>query len=230
MDVPADISSLGPLASHAADALEGIARAAAWVRSAGIWAQGTILVAGAVVLTVVGRAERAMSGLGGALAGALVALAFRSAIQLHAGVGPAVAVPVAAGIAGALSAALPRLFPFIAAGLPGFVAGLEIPIAGRAWAGAVALGLAAGFVSAAFARGVGVTFVSLAGGLALSVAAATMMGGHAWAAAIAARPLVLCGFAIVLGIAGAAYQMPVRPRAPGPPAATPPELDRTLPY
>ena len=230
MDVPSDIASLGPLASRAADALEGIARAASWVRSAGLVAQGTLLVAGGVALTVLGRAERAMSGLGGALAGALVALAFRSAISVHLGVGPHVAVPVAAGLAGALSAALPRLFPFLAAGLPGFVAGLEIPIAGHAWAGGVALGLAAGFVAAAFARGVGVTFVSLAGGLALSVAAAAMLGGHAWAGAIAARPLVLCGLAIVLGIAGAAYQMPARPRAPGQPAAMPPELDRTLPY
>ena len=230
MDVPTDIASLGPLATHAADALEGIARASSWVRAAGLWAQGTLLVAGAVSLTVLGRAERAMSGLGGALAGALVALAFRSAILVHVGMGPRFAVPVAAALAGALSAALPRLFPFIAAALPGFVAGLEIPLAGHAWAGGVAVGLAAGFVSAAFARGVGVAFVSLAGGLALSMAAAAMLDGHAWAAAIAARPLVLCGFAIVLGVAGTAYQVPVRPRPSGQPAAMPPELDRTLPY
>jgi hypothetical protein len=123
-----------------------------------------------------------------------------------------VAVPLAAGIAGVLSAALPRLFPFLAAGLPGALVGLEIPIAGRPWAGALAIGLAAGFVAAAFARGVGVTLVSLAGGLALAVAGVALLDGRAWAAAIAERPVVLCGFALVLGIAGAAYQVPERPR------------------
>jgi hypothetical protein len=215
VELPADISSLGALAARSADGLAGLARASAWVRGAGLVVQATLALAGVVALTVVGRAERAMSGLGGALAGALAALALRSGIMLHLGIGPYVAVPVAAVIAGAASAALPRLFPFLAAALPGALVGLELPIGGRPWAGALALGLAAGFVAAAFARGVGVTLVSLAGGLALAVAGAALFAGRPWAAGIAERPLVLCGLALVLGIAGAAYQLPARPRGPG---------------
>jgi hypothetical protein len=223
VDLPADLPALGTLASRGADALAGLARASGWTRGAGTVVQAAIAAAGLACLAVLGRFERVMAGLGGAVMGALAALAFRSGLLLHLGLGPTVAVPLAAAIAGALSAALPRLFPFLAAGLPGALVGMGIPIGGHAWAGALALGLAAGFVAAAFARGVGVTVISVAGGLALAVAGTALLASRPWAASIADRPLVLCGLGLVLGVAGAAFQLPARP---GGPARAPPPIEQ----
>ena len=48
---------------------------------------------------------------------------------------------------------------------------------------------------------------SVAGGVLLGVGIVTLSGGRELAAEVAARPLVLLAFAVVTGIAGAAFQL-----------------------
>ena len=215
MGLPVDMPTAGLLAARAADALAGITQAVGAVRAAGPAAAVALLVLGLGALTVAWRAQRVLAGLGGAAAGALAAWAFRGGLSLHLGVSPVTAALVLAPICGVLSAALPRFFPFAAAALPGAVLGLGAPIAGRPWLGAVAVGLAAGFVAAAFARSAGITFASLAGGLFTALGLIGLAGDRAVVAAVASRPLVTLGFALVLGVAGASFQLSRRAPVPG---------------
>jgi hypothetical protein len=136
-------------------------------------------------------------------------------------VSPVTAAIVLAGAGGALSAALPRFFPFAAAGVPGAVLGAGVSIAGRPWIGAAALGLAAGFVAAAFARPVSIATASLAGGVLAVLGVLGLAGDRPLAAAVASRPLVVLGVGLVLGIAGVAFQLSRRPPPPHEPGQAP---------
>jgi hypothetical protein len=109
---------------------------------------------------------------------------------------------------------MPRFFPFAAAAVPGAVLGLGAPIGGKPWAGAIAIGLAAGFVAAAFSRPAAIAFASLAGGLLAVLGLLGLGGGLALAEAVASRPLVIAGATVVLGVAGAALQLARRPPPP----------------
>jgi hypothetical protein len=224
---PVDMPRAGLLASRAADALAGLAQALEAVRAAGPAASAAVLVLGLGALTLAWRAERVLAGLGGAGAGALAAWAFRGALALHLGMSPVTAALVLSPVCAGLSAALPRFFPFAAAALPGAVLGLGAPIAGRPWMGAMAVGLATGLVAAAFARSAGIAFASLAGGVLSVLGLLGLAGDHPVAAAVASRPLVVLGLALVLGTAGAAFQLGRR-KAPPVLQASPPPPDRRL--
>lgn len=227
MELP-DLPSFSMLLARIVEGLDGLARIASWVRAAGVGVQGGVAILGILALTVVGRAERALAGLGGAAAGALFALAFHSRLDLMVGLGPAKAVPLFALIGGAVSAIIPRLFPFLAIALPAGLVGVEFPIAGRPWLGGLVVAVVAGLIAAVFARGAGIILVSFVGGLALTVAGVGLIGEHHLAASIDSRPLVLCGFAIVLGIAGSAYQLPLNRRGQGERSSQPIEQPKRL--
>jgi len=220
VDLPADLPTLAALARRLEDALAGLGAATTFVRGAGHVVAGGAALAGLAALTVAGRAERALSGLGGAAAGALGAYTFRSALSLHLGLSLPFTALALGALCGVLSAALPRLFPFVAAAVPAAAVGLSVPLLGRPWAGALAAALVAGALAAAFARGVSVVLASFGGGLLLAVGGLALLDGYGLAAAAASRPLVVVGFAVVLAVAGTALQLERRPR---------PDLDTTRP-
>jgi hypothetical protein len=210
-----DIPSFSTLLARVLDGLQGLVRISAWVREAGLGVQAAIALFGILTLTVAGRAERALAGVGGAVAGALFALVFRSPIVLLSGLTLTVTVPLLAAIGGGLSAVLPRLFPFLAVALPAGLMGVEFPIADRPWLGGLVVAVVAGVMAAFLARSVGIILVSFVGGVSLAVAGLGLLGPRPMALAVAARPLVLCGLALVLGIAGSAFQLPKRRRGQG---------------
>jgi hypothetical protein len=116
-------------------------------------------------------------------------------------------VPVAALILGGACAAFPPLYPVAVGALPGALLGVHVPVGGRPAFGAAAGGLAAGLVALVFGRGVSVLFASLAGGLCVALGAMAVFGRQPLAAELAARPFALLGLALVLGVAGAAFQL-----------------------
>ncbi|MFT3915601.1 MAG: hypothetical protein QM704_16250 [Anaeromyxobacteraceae bacterium] len=215
-----DPSMVGALGSRARDLLAGLGAATALVRGSGAAAAAGVALLGVVALTVAGRAERVLAGLGGAAAGALGAYAFRGGLALHLGFSASTSALAGAAMCGLLSAALPRLFPFVAAAIPAAMLGLGVPIAGRPWAGALAGAAVGGLLAAAFARSVSIVLASVGGGLLLAVGGLALLERYPLAAAAASRPVVVLGVALVLAVAGTALQLERR---------TPPALDARRP-
>jgi hypothetical protein len=204
---------------RARDALETLGDLSRTAQRLGPFAGAVALVAGAVLLVLLGRYRRPVAAVGGALVGALAALLARGPIAAHLGLSLPVsaAVLAAAGAAGAF--AFPVAFPFAAGAVPGAALGYGVPLAGRALLGAAAGGVLAGAVALLFARPVAIGFVSISGGLLAAVGAVALLRGTAFAAEVTAHPAALAAVALVVGIAGAAYQLERReaPRAePGP--------------
>ncbi len=209
------MSALGPgmaaLASSVArrlgEAVDAVGAVAHVMRAAGPARGVAVLVAGVLLLTVAGRIPRVLAGVGGALVGALAAIAAQRALALGLGLSPTVAVPVSAVVLGGACAAFPPLYPVAVGALPGALLGVHVPVGGRAAFGAAAGGLAAGLVALVFGRGVSVLFASLAGGLCVALGAVALFARHVLAAELTARPFALLAVALVLGVAGAAFQL-----------------------
>jgi hypothetical protein len=199
-----------------ADGIAALSGAVEAVRSLGAWAGALLVLLGVATLTVATRFARPLAAWGGAVLGAIGALALHRPIQAHLGAAPHLAAAVGALAAGLAFGAFPAAFPFAVGALPGALVGLAVPLAGSAALGAGAGVLVGGIVGMAAARVVKAGFASLTGGLLVAVGLAAAAGARPLGRELAARPFVLAGLAIVLGIAGAAFQMGREEAAPGP--------------
>jgi len=194
-------------ASRLSDLFAGLGALAAAVLPLGAAAGAALALAGLLALTVATRWRLPFAVAGGAGVGLLAALALRGWLVAHLAVSPLVATLMLAA-AGALGcAASPGAFPFAAAALPGALLGAEVPLAGRSVLGAAAGALIAGVAGLALARIVSAAFASLAGGLLLGLGLVAAFGRTPLARELAGRPAVIAGFALVLAIAGAAFQL-----------------------
>jgi hypothetical protein len=202
--------ALAPLAASVSgfgDALAALGRWAGWARGAGPIAGALLALAGLLALTLALRAPRPLAAAGGALVGALAGLAVRGPLALHLGLSAPAAAAAGAAVAAAACGLLPPLFPFAAGALPGALLGLHAPVGGRAALGAAVGALVAGVIALVFARPVTALVAGLAGGLVAAGGALALLGARPLGAELAARPFALLGFAIVTGIAGAAFQL-----------------------
>jgi hypothetical protein len=216
---------------HAQDALAAVAALAARAAELGPVAGVPLCVVGTVALTVAARRRVPLAALGLAGVGAAAAVLFRRAIAVHLGLSVGPAAALLAAIGGLAGAFLPPAFPFAAAALVGAAAGSFVPLGGHSAIGAAAAGLVAGFLGLALARVVAAATASLAGGLLLALGLVASFAHRPDVRGLAGRPAVLLGFALVAGIAGAAFQI-ASPRAgpgarsPGSPPAASPEAGR----
>lgn len=200
-------------------AIAALARLVAWLRGGGPAFGVVLVVSGAVLLAAADRLRRPVALLGGAAVGALAAYAARPVL-------PATLSPTAWGWAAAVlcgggAALAPTAFPALAGALAGALLGVHVPVAGKPALGALIAGAVGAALLSVGARSVAAILASLAGGLAVGVGLVTLAGGREIGVEIAARPLVLLGVAVVLGIAGAAFQLAgdkgSRPRLPAAP-------------
>jgi hypothetical protein len=197
------------------EVLAGLALLAESARAAGVVAGAVLLAVGLVGLTVALRAARPLAAAGGAVVGALAGLAARGTLALHFGLSPALSAASGAALLAVACGAFPPLFPFAVGALPGALLGAHAPIAGRGAFGAAAGGLVAGVVTLLFSRPVAAGFAALASGLLAGAGLLAIAGDHPLAVEIARHPLALIAFAIVIGIAGAAFQLSRADAAPG---------------
>lgn len=194
-------------ADRISDGLVALVRLVLVARAFGLAGGIALTLAGLAALTVADRLRRPTAALGGALTGALAAVALRGFLATRVGVPPAVAMGVAAaagGLAGALS---PALFPAAAGALAGALVGVHVPLAGRAELGAAAAGVIGAALALLGARAVTVGLAVTAGGLALGAGLLALGGAHPVAVELASRPFPLLGFALVVAIAGGAFQL-----------------------
>lgn len=226
-----------PLAATAArlsDAVVALGEAAATLRPLGPWAGALIAGIGLAALTIGARQRRMLALWGGAAVGALAALAVGRLVQAHLGLSPSTVVWIGGAAGAALCAAFPALFPPAAGALAGAVVGGELPLSsvpGVPAAAGAAVGAIAGVASS---RLVAAGFASFFGGALVVLGLSTALGGHPLAHELADRPFALAAVALVLGIAGTAFQGARRPpaeppagaRAAGPPGPWP---DRPMP-
>jgi hypothetical protein len=188
-----------------------------------------LVVGGTAALTVAARRRVPLAVVGLAGVGALAAVLLRRPIGLHLGLSLGPAAVALATIGAAVGAVVPPAFPFGAAALVGGAAGSLVSLGGHPAFGALAAAIVAGVLGLALARIVAATAASLAGGLLLAVGLVASFPHRPIVRELAGRPAALVGLALVLGIAGAAFQIAgASPRAgpaarsPGsPPGATP---------
>jgi hypothetical protein len=185
--------------------LSALVRLIAWVRGLGPLVGGAVALVGAVLLTAADRLRRPVAALGGAAVGALAARAAEPLLPgaLSLAGWSWILATVGAGVAGLA----PILFPALVGALVGALLGVHVPVAGKAALGAALAGAVGAALLAMGARSAAVILACLGGGLMLGAGLVTLAGGHELAAELAARPMVLLGLAVVLGVAGAAFQL-----------------------
>jgi hypothetical protein len=170
---------------------------------------------GAVLLAAADRLRRPVALLGGAAVGALAAHAARAA--LPGALSPAGWAWVAAILCGGGAALAPAAFPALAGALAGALLGAHVPVAGKPALGAFIAAAVGAALFSVGARTVAAVLASVAGGLAVGVGLVVLAGGREIGVELATSPFVLLGIAVVLGIAGAAFQLAGekgRPRLP----------------
>lgn len=168
------------------------------------WA--ALLLGVGIVYLLHGARERHVLALpGGAVLGLLAA---RLAVAAMDGPGAAVQdelLWISAGVGAFACGAWPPLFPALALAVPGLALGWHLPIAGRAWLGALAAGAGGALVGALAREWV----ASLAaGGLGAAVAIAGALGLLARRSAgetLLEHPVALVAAWTVLAVAGAAF-------------------------
>jgi hypothetical protein len=186
-------------------ALSGLAAVVSRLRGTGPLAGAALSALGLVLLVAADRLRRPVAFLGGAAVGwiAIQLLAERLPSSLSVGA----ASGLAAVAAGAASAGAPMLFPALAGALVGAVLGVHVPVGGSAGLGAVIAGAVGAALLAVGARSAAIILAAVAGGCALGAGALAMAGGRELAVELAARPFMLLGFALWVGVAGAAFQL-----------------------
>ncbi|MGC3997009.1 MAG: hypothetical protein QM767_05590 [Anaeromyxobacter sp.] len=203
------------------EALGGLARLALELRRAGPALGIPVALVGLVAAVAGERLGRVTAAAGGALVGALAAQAAGGWLDAQTGLGAGVVALAAAGLLGAACAFWPMGFPVAAGGLVGALLGIHVPVGGHDWLGAVIAGAVGAGLCLVGARSVGVFLAAFAGGVALAAGLLATFGGGGLGAELAARPFALLGFGLVVGIAGASYQLsraPAQGGKPGPPA------------
>jgi hypothetical protein len=212
-----------PFTARAAELFEGIAAVAGALVPLGPVAGVPLVAAGLVALTVATRHRRALATCGTAALGALAAVALRGALAAHLGLSvtpAAILLALGGGLAGA---AAPAAFPFAAAALPGALLGAQVPLAGRSVLGAAAGGVLSGLVGLAFGRLVAAAFASACGGLLVALGLLASFARAPLARELAGRPAAVAGLALVLAVAGVAFQAAAPPATSrGDPAARSP--------
>ncbi|ACL66073.1 membrane protein [Anaeromyxobacter dehalogenans 2CP-1] len=194
---------VGPLG----DALTGLVRVALATRAFG-WPLGlALVVVGLAALVASDRLRRPAAAVGGAAVGVLAALAARRLLGPQLELSAVASAGLGAAVLGVACAAMPPLFPAAAGALAGALAGVHLPIGGRAAVGAGLGALAAALLALAASRAVAVVLCALSGGLALGVGLLAAAGPRPLASELAIRPFALLGFAVVAGVAGAAFQL-----------------------
>jgi hypothetical protein len=196
-------------------ALSGLVRLIGWLRGLGPLAGLVLALLGVTLLTSADRLRRPTAALGGAAVGALAA---RAAEPVLPGVLSLAGWSwVLAIFCGGGAGLAPVAFPALTGALIGAVLGVHVPVGGHGAFGAVVAAAVGAALLSVGARTVAVVLACLGGGLALAVGFLALAGGRELAAELAARPLVLLGFATVVGVAGAAFQLSGekgRPRVP----------------
>lgn len=203
--MPAPIAAAS--AARIAEALATLGAAAEAARPLGVLGGAVLAILGLSALTVATRFRRALAVLGGAAVGALAALAVQGFLAAHLGLSPVLAVALGAVAGGAGCGLYPIAFPIAAGALPAALLGYGVPLAGRALLGAAAGGLLGAVIGAGFARIVAATFACLLGGAALALGLVVALAGWAPAQQLAGRPLAIAAAAVVLAVAGAAFQL-----------------------
>jgi hypothetical protein len=206
----------------AAEILGSVADVAGRVQPLGLALGVPLALAGLGLLVVGTRQRRPLAGLGLAAVGALAAVLLRGPLGAHLGLSPGAAVAAFAAVGAIAGLLAPAALPFGLAALPGALAGSGLPLGGRAEIGAAAGALAAGIVGLLLARVVTATAAGLGGGLALALGLLGCFRGEPLARELAARPALVVGFALVVGIAGAALQLTGAATSPAAPAARSP--------
>lgn len=196
-------------------ALSGLVRLIGWLRGLGPLAGLLLAMLGVTLLTSADRLRRPTAALGGAAVGALAA---RAAGPILPGVLSLAGWSWVLAILGGGAAGLaPAAFPALVGALVGALLGVHVPVGGHGAIGAIVAAAVGAALLSVGARTVAVILACLGGGLALGVGFLVLAGGRELAAELAARPLVLLGFATVVGVAGAAFQLSGekgRPRVP----------------
>jgi hypothetical protein len=186
-------------------ALSGLASAVARVRGTGLVAGGALAVLGLVLLVAADRLRRPVAFLGGAAVGWIAAQLLLE--RLPTTISEAAWGGLLAAACGAGCAAAPVLFPALVGALAGAVLGAHVPVGGKTAMGATVAGAVGAALLAVGARSAAVILAAVAGGCALGAGLLAMAGGRELAVELAARPFVLLGFALWVGVAGASFQL-----------------------
>lgn len=208
-------------------AVSALADAAAALRPIGTWGGMLVAAAGVAALTVGARHARVVAVWGGAAAGALAVLALHRPIEAHLGLSPAVAACAGGAAMAVACGVFPGVFPLAAGALIGaFLVGEVLGDLVSIGAGALVGGLG----GVALGCRVTAAFASFVGGVLSALGLTAAFASVPLAREIGARPFALAGMALVLGIAGTAYQAgrpalapPPAPRSPTPPPARDPQ-------
>jgi hypothetical protein len=200
--------ALDAFAGAAHDAGSWVAGVAGAVGSASWPIQAAVIVAGVVALLFGARARRPVAALGAASVAAAAASWLGAPLGSALGLSPSALAVSSAAAAGALAALLPPIFPALAGALPGsLLADLLAPSDRRLEVLAVGaiLGGVAGFLAA---RLVASMLASLVGALAVVVGATGALLPTTVGRALHDHPVAILGAAVILAVAGAAFQYP----------------------
>lgn len=172
----------------------------------GSWPLATVVGLGGLALLFGGlRLRRLVAPFGGALLGwGLGALA---APATSGWLPPAVPPWVGLAAVGVASAIGPDVYP-VALGLAaGAIVGREVPVADRAWLGALGGAVILGLVALALRRVVLAATAAITGAAALAAVAVALSGRVEVLGMLTRRPVALAGAAAVLAVAGTAFQL-----------------------
>jgi hypothetical protein len=209
----------------AAVRLESLLSGLAWLagRSIGLGlpAGAVLLLAGAWLLLDGARRPRALGAVGGAAAGALAVLAAQGWLGEHLPAASSWAGVAAGAVGGAVAGGLlPPAFLFAVGALPGGVLASVVEVGGSRLAGLLLGAAALGSVSVFAGRATRALAAGTIGALASGAAGLALLGawgGRPLAEELAGRPLLLVGWLLVVGVAGAARHLAAAGSAPARP-------------
>ena len=170
--------------------------------------QAAIIVAGFVALLFGARARRPVAALGAASVAAAAASWLGAPLGSALGLSPSVLAVSSAAAAGALAALWPPIFPALAGALPGaLLANFLAPTDRRLEVLAIGaiLGGVAGFLAS---RLVASMIASSVGAVAVAVGATGALLATTVGRALHDHPVAILAAAVILAVAGAAFQYP----------------------
>jgi len=166
------------------------------------------ILAGLVVLLFGARARRPVAALGAASVAAAAASWLGAPVGSALGLSPSMLAVSSAAAAGAFAALLPPIFPALAGALPGALLAVLLAPTDRRLevlaAGAV-LGAVAGFLAA---RLIASVIASAVGAMAVALGATGALRATSVGRALHDHPVAILAAAVVLAVAGAAFQYP----------------------
>ncbi len=204
------------------DAAEGLfarlSEGGALLRSGGWPAELLAAVAGVALLAAGVRLGRVLAAAGGALVGGFTGLALAPAFQAW-GIRPAWTAIALGSTLAVASFLAPAAYPVLLGVLPGALLGTRYPVAGHASLGAAAGGLALGLVGLALRRLVFAATAAVTGAALVSAVLAALATRFPALEVLVKRPVLLMGIALLLAVAGTAFQFGAsRPRGGRAPA------------